>query len=59
MRERGGLGGLANIFGDSSKKTKANDVSLDSSAITDLMKNQTIFRSSKEPSEQQDYYSKI
>ena len=52
MRERGGLGGLANIFGDSSKKTKANDVSLDSSAITDLMKNQTIFRSSKEPSEQ-------
>ena len=52
MRERGGLGGLANIFGDSSKKTKANDVSFDSSAITDLMKNQTIFRSSKEPSEQ-------
>ena len=50
MREKGGLGGLANIFGDSSKKTKTNDISLDSGAITDLMKNQTIFRPSNQPS---------
>ena len=51
MRERRGLGGLADIFGENKKKSKTNDLSMDNKTIGDLIKKETLFKSSNEPSE--------